>query len=376
MFYGSQLGDDPMRSLLVTLSVAAVVLARPAATGAQPQPVKAGESVAVPESLQKFSGMLIGKLVSRDIERGSFTVDVQYVARVWENNKAAEPRDAVGKVLRVEGVSGEWLDQLLLIRPGETIEFEAQHRGGDSLRFPGEWLKKVAAFDASNHPVPPTGFRGFAGEVTGTILEKRLESRELILKISAINKTHDRNKSKQPQSAVDQRIVLAGFWARMSKEFEPLRVGDQIRAGVWHRVPESDHFIVVEFAKKLSEAEMMKRDDSAGADVSRSADVSNSKVIPRGLQGFRGILEGELIRRDIEAGELVFRAERATRVWKQSRATEPASCRGQKLLVKGIAGDWLDVLLSLKPGDKISVEAFHNGGDHLDFIREHLKKVD
>ena len=66
--------------------------------------------IAVPEELQNFSGMMIGKLVERDIERGSFTVTVDYVARVWENNKSRNPRAAVGKTLRVEGVTGEWLD--------------------------------------------------------------------------------------------------------------------------------------------------------------------------------------------------------------------------------------------------------------------------
>jgi hypothetical protein len=356
--------------VILALLVTAAVPVLPAV--GQSQSISSKDPVAVPDSLKNFSGMMIGKMLDRDIEKGSFTVEVQYVARVWENNKAPEPRDAVGKVLRVEGISGKWLDPLLLIRPGETVEFEAQHRGGDSLRFPGEWLRKVPPFDASQHPVPPSGFRGFAGEVTGTILEKRAESRELVLKIDSIDKQYERSKAKQPQSVIDKPIVLAGFWAAMSDPFDPLKAGDKIRAGVLHRVPQSDHFTVVEFAEKVSDQAMRGQSDRP----SPSPPAGKSDVIPEGLQGFRGILKGELVRRDMELGELVVRAEAATRIWKQNRAKDPASCRGQELLVKGIAGKWLDVLLTLKPGDQIEVEAFHNGGDHLDFIQEHLKKVE
>ncbi len=317
----------------------------------------------IPEELQNFSGMLIGKLVDRDIERGSFTVKVDYVARVWENNKARRPRAAVGKTLQVDGVTGKWLDQLLLVRPGETVEFEAQHRGGDSLTFPGEALKKVPAFDASEHPVPPDGFRGFAGVVTGRIDKKTQASRELIVRIESIGETFKRNEAKRPEEVVGKQIVLAGFWAGMSKPFDKLEKGDAIRAGVLHRVPQSDHFTVIEFAEKVTASH-------------NATDQASAEGFPRGMRGFRGILRGKLVSRDLEKGELVFRAERATRTWKQNRAEDVGSCRGKEFLVKGIDGKWRDVLITLKPGDAIEVEAFHNGGVHLDFISEWLKKVE
>lgn len=144
------------------------------------------DASAVPAELQKFSGMLIGRLVSRDIERGQFTVTVDHVARVWENNKSRQSRAAVGKTLVVEGVTGKWLDSLLLIRPGETIEFEAHHQGGDRLRFPGEWLKKAPPFDAAKYPIPPDGCRGFAGIVQGKIEAKHDESGELLVRVEKI----------------------------------------------------------------------------------------------------------------------------------------------------------------------------------------------
>ena len=209
------------------------------------------ESWSIPDGLENFNGMLIGKLVSKDIEKGSFVVKVDYVSRVWRNNKAKRPRAAVGKTLRVEDVSGKWLDQLLLIRKGETMEFEAQHRGGDSLRFPGELLQKAPPFDPSQHPVPPAGFRGFRGVVTGQIERRNQTGRELILKIKSIEKTSERNRAERAQEVVGHQIVLAGFWANMSKPFDDLDVGDTIRAGVEHRSPQSDHFSVMQFAEKV-----------------------------------------------------------------------------------------------------------------------------
>ena len=313
--------------------------------------------------------MMIGKLVQRDIERGSFTVTVDYVARVWENNRARNPRAAVGKTLRVEGVTGEWLDQLLLIRPGESIEFETQHREGDAMRFPGEWLKKVAPYDPAKHPVPPDGFRGFSGVVIGRIEEKRLESRELVLTVQKVKQTFERNRAEKPAEVEGKRIVLAGFWARMSKPFDLLKKGDAIRVGVLHRVPQSDHFTVIEFAEKV---EAPSEGDSAGTQLSSRSEGA----IPAGMRGFRGILRGTLVNRDVEEGTLKFRAQKATRVWKANRARDLDSCKGTTFFVKGISGKWLDVLLTLKPGDTIEVEAFHNGEDHLDFIQELLQKVE
>ncbi len=316
------------------------------------------EELGFPAGLKQFSGMLIGKLIERDIEQGTFTVKVDYVARVWENNKADAPRSVVGKEIAVNGVSGKWLDELLLVRPGETVEFEAQHRGGNQLTFPGEWLQKVPAFDASNHPVPPAGFRGFAGTVTGTVTEKSQTSRELHLKIDGIETTAERNKAETPSDVLGKAIVLAGFWARMSEPFENLEVGDRVRAGVLHRVPQSDHFTVQETAEKIAQQN------------------SPSKSIPKGMVGFRGILQGTLISKDVEQGTLVVQAERVTRTWKANRASDVKSCTGHSFLVQGISGKWIDVLITLKVGESIEVEAFHNGPDHLDFVSEWLKKVE
>lgn len=389
-----------LQSLVLGLSVSLPIThggaEQPAAGQAAGQP-----AATLPEELRQFNGMLIGQLVERDVERGTFTVKVDYVARVWENSRARNPRSAVGKTLRIDGVTGKWLDQLLVVRPGETLEFEAQHRGGETLTFPGEWLKKVAPFKAEDHPVPPDGFRGFAGVVTGKVVRKNVESHEMIVRIDSIEQKFERSRAENANEAIGKSITLAGFWGKLSSPLEQLKAGDAIRAGVLHRVPKSDHFTVAEFIEQVAVAsagEPTKRETAppvkptpgqampdkptgipAGAPAGTPAGTpagADAEAFPAGLRGFRGILRGQLVRRDLEKGELVFKADRATRTWPENRATDTQSCRGRELLVKRIAGKWLDVLVTLKPGDQIEVEAFHNGGQHLDFVSEWLKKVE
>ena len=324
----------------------------------------------IPQELQQFRGMLIGRMLQRDIEKGTFTVTVDYVSRVWENNQASNPRAAAGRTLTIDGVTGKWLDQLLLIKTGETVEFEAQHRGGSTLTFPGEWLRKVPPFKPADHPVPPEGFRGFSGIIHGTIEAKHEDHRELIIRVLKIESANDRSRAKSPSDAVGQKIVLAGFWAKMTEPFSTLQTGDSVRAGVLHRVSQSDHFNVMEFTTKISASE------SSATPAPAPPENAGNSSFPAGMQGFRGILKGQLISRDLEKGELVFRASGVTRTWKENKATDTNSCKDRTFTVKRISGKWLDVLVSLKPGDTIEVEAFHNGGEHLDFVSEWLKKAD
>ncbi|MFM7164657.1 MAG: hypothetical protein ACKO3T_05380 [Planctomycetaceae bacterium] len=341
------------------------------------EPARPAESPAaadtIPTELQQFRGMLIGRMQQRDIETGTFTVAVDYVSRVWENNRASNPRIVVGRTVTVDGVTGKWLDQLLLIKTGETVEFEAQHRGGSTLTFPGEWLRKVPAFKPADHPVPADGFRGFSGIIRGTVETKNSDHKELVIKVAQIESTDDRSRAKSAGDIVGQKIVLAGFWAKMSEPYQQLQAGDAIRAGVLHRVPQSDHFTVMEFATKIAASDLTS---PAPAPKPAPRDAVENSRFPSGMQGFRGILKGQLISRDLEQGQLVFRASEVTRTWKENKASNTESCKGREFTVKRISGKWLDVLVTLKPGDRIEVEAFHNGGEHLDFVSEWLKKAD
>ena len=74
--------------------------------------------------------------------------------------KLQNPKSIVGKNIEVDGVNGKWLDVLLVVKDGETLECEARHDGGSRLTFPGELLRKVAAYDPKDYPVLPEGFRG------------------------------------------------------------------------------------------------------------------------------------------------------------------------------------------------------------------------
>ena len=96
-----------------------------------------------PAGLRGFSGMLVGKVVSADSEKGVLVLDTTSVKHVWENNKAENPESAKGKVLTINGVFGKFLDVLLTVKKGDAVEVEAKHDRGDALQFPGEWLKKV-----------------------------------------------------------------------------------------------------------------------------------------------------------------------------------------------------------------------------------------
>ena len=53
------------------------------------------------------------------------------------------------------------------------------------------------------------------------------------------------------------------------------------------------------------------------------------------MKGFRGILRGKLVSKDVEKGTLVFKADRVTRTWKENRASDTGSCRGHQFLVTG-----------------------------------------
>jgi hypothetical protein len=97
----------------------------------------------IPEGMKGFRGMLKGKLVSKDVEKGKLELEVESVLKQWPKSTAKDAPSAVGKTVPINGVFGKWLDVLLQVDKGQKIEIEAFHNGGDTLTFPGEWLKKV-----------------------------------------------------------------------------------------------------------------------------------------------------------------------------------------------------------------------------------------
>ncbi len=325
---------------------------------------------ALPEAIKNFNGMVVGRLVKKDVERGEFVVTVDAVPRVWRNSKAENPKSIVGKTIAINGVTGKWLDVLLLVKPGETLEFESRHDRGDYLTFPGELLRKVAPFDPSDYPELPEEFRGFEGAVAAKVVKKDPETFELIVKVDHVLDTWKNNRAKKPKSIEGKKMMLAGFWQR-KEAYHGLKTGDRIEAGVRHIGLRSDHVTVAEFVRKASKESKSKPDAK-----SKQKDKSTAQGLPAGLNGFRGVLIGSLKSKDVEKGEFKLKLEKVVRSHPRSEAKNPENAIGKEVTVQRVERRFLDVLITAKPGDKIEVLAFHNRPGVLDFPGELLRKVD
>jgi hypothetical protein len=247
-----------MKSITIIAAALGLAAVEPNAIGDEPKRDRleraADSDGQFPDGLRGFSGHVAGELVSKDVEKGELVMKLNRVVHVWKPNKAKEPHSGIGKTFRVDGITGKFLDNLLVIKPGEFLKIEVNHVKGDDLTFLGEGLKKIPK---------------------------------------------------------EEGTLLAG-------------------------------------------------EEAAWA----------------GLKDFRGILVGKLVSKDTEKGTLVFAMEKVTKTWKKNKAPDPTAAVGQELLVTGISGKWLDVLLLLEKEDRIEVEAFHNGKEHLDFVGEWLKKAE
>lgn len=203
----------------------------------------------LPDGIERFNGVLVGRLVSKDIEKGTFVMNVDAIPRVWRNSKAEKPKRLIGKNVVVDGVFGKWLDVLLLVKPEETVECEARHDGGNSLTFPGELLRKVAPFEPGDYPVLPEEFRGFNGAVLAKVIHKDPDQFEMVVEVKKVGKIWDNNKAKDPKSIEGKQMMLAGFWRRQ-EAYHKFKVGDEIEVGVEHISRQSDHVTVAEFVRK------------------------------------------------------------------------------------------------------------------------------
>lgn len=320
---------------------------------------------ALPDAIRRFNGMLVGRLAAKDIERGTFVVNVDTVSRVWRNSQAENPHSLVGKAVEVGGVSGKWLDVLVTTRTGETIEFECNH-DGDGLRFPGELLRKVAPYEPQDYPRLPAGFRGFQGAIVAEIVKKDPESFEMLVKVSDVTKVWPANKAEQPESIRGQSMLLAGFWNRR-EVYQSLKPGDRIEAGIQHISRQSDHVNVHEFVRKATGAASEKMQRMTESQESASADG-------QGIQGFRGMLVGRLVSKDIERGTFRVTVDAVTRVWNNNKSRNPKSLIGQNVDAVGTQGKMLDTLVVTRVGETIEFGALHDG-EHDLRVGEVLRKV-
>jgi hypothetical protein len=212
----------------------------------------------------------------------------------------------------------------------------------------------------------PSELYGFSGRVIGRLVEKDVEKGELTLQIKSVDRVWKNNKAKDAKSAEGRTLKIDGVFGKFLDVLLTLEVGDGVQIEVKHVRGDGLTFLGEELKQVAIEEDLQPTSEAD----QKTADV------PEGLNGFRGILIGELVAKDVEQGTLSFKMEKVSRVWKQNKAPAPEKSVGKQLKVDGITGKFLDTLLVLETGDRIEVEAFHIHGETLKFSGEWLKKAE
>lgn len=195
-----------------------------------------------------FYAIVIGKLKSKDIELGELELDVDYV--ISEANWAK--KELIGQRVKLVGVSGVFLDNLLSIKRGETIKI----RTGDYNRetrvlgfgFKFHVLERTTPFKPEDFGVPPDDFRGFRGELVGKVVEA--QGYEVLLDVQESNTAND-SRAKNARSIHGKRIRIAGFYNQHRDAYADLHEGDKIRVSVAHRNTESDALNVTDTVERV-----------------------------------------------------------------------------------------------------------------------------
>ncbi len=201
---------------------------------------------------ETFYSIVIGRLKSKDVELGEFTMQVDYITAIYGDRSLKQT--VLGKTVTVTGISGSWLDTLLLIKRGETLKFRSGTLQGTtfSLSPKATVLERAIPFDPETYPVPAESFRGFRGVVVGTITEKSEQGYELTLKINSIESSQKTSRARDPKASVGRLMSMRGFFNdSFRKKFGDLKIGDRIRLGAVHTDPTVDSFTVVEELEKV-----------------------------------------------------------------------------------------------------------------------------
>ena len=107
---------------------------------------KAKPKQTIPAEFKGFKGMMSGKLVKKGKTTLQFKVDK--IMKVWEGNKAENPKAAIGKTitLNLDKVCDHHRKTIMKnyreLKNGDQIELEAFDLGGKTLSVK-EWLKKT-----------------------------------------------------------------------------------------------------------------------------------------------------------------------------------------------------------------------------------------
>ena len=199
-----------------------------------------------------FYAIVIGRLKAKDVELGVFTLEVDHVTSMYENRWVKD--EIVGKTVQVTGVSGQFLDSLLLIKRGETLKFRSgsYSAGSNSLAFGPKFhvLERTAPFDPAAFGVPPEKFRGFSGVLSGEIVELD-QGYELLLRVDKIVKLSGDSEATDADSIKGKLVRLNGFYAQHRDLFNDLGVGDTIRVGTRHANRTHDELGVTDVLAKI-----------------------------------------------------------------------------------------------------------------------------
>jgi len=192
-----------------------------------------------------FYSIVIGRLKSKDIELGEFTMEVDYATLNRYTSKWIKD-EIIGKTVKVSGVSGQFRDNLLLIKKGQTLKVRTAGYIPESktLLFAHKFnvLERAVPFDPEAHGVPPKDFRGFEGVLQGKIIE--VGGYEVLMEIEKVMSTDKDSKAAAPNSIKGKRVRLAGFYPQYEKLFKELRPTDIIQIGARHEDAVFDMFQV------------------------------------------------------------------------------------------------------------------------------------
>ena len=235
---------------------------------------------------------------------------------------------------------------------------------GGSTGLLSAGMSRAFAEDAKPAALPE-GIRGFQGMVRGTVVSKG--ELGFVLKVARITKVWKGNKAGNPECIVGREVPVrlwpkGRMFERQLKVLAGLKPGDVVSVEPFHRG--GDHLTVVEGLKKVEE-EPDKPDDGGS-------------TLPEGIRGFQGMMTGTIVKKGTD--EFLLKVETIDRTWRGNKAKNPESVVGKTLPVALWKESRLyerhrETLATLKPGDRVSVEPFHRGGNHLSVV-EALKKID
>ena len=201
-----------------------------------------------------FYSIVIGRLKSKDIELGEFTMEVDYATLNRHTSKWIKD-EITGKTVKVSGVSGQFRDNLLLIKKDQTLKVRTAGYLAESktLLFAHKFnvLERALPFDPEAHGVPPKDFRGFEGGLQGKIIE--VGGYEVLMEVEKVMSVGKDNKATVPNSIKGKRVRLAGFYPKYEKLFKELRPTDIIQIGARHQDAVFDMFQVQGDLVKIEE---------------------------------------------------------------------------------------------------------------------------